>query len=154
MNPVISGVVRHPASDQAVLAVQLMKDFIDTQSDRELVKSGATVGGADDKEQNAGVAVLMDAGTVKRELYARIQWARVQVRCIGPDLFTASRIGSHLYELLDDQKYLELTDFNGKRWFVHTMYVDVAPSQHEDSGETKESLLFATMSVGRDPIQG
>jgi hypothetical protein len=151
VSPVFGGTV-HPARAEIVDAAQLLKDFIDTQANRTLIPAGAVVGGADDKQQQAGVAVLMDAGTVKRELYAPLLWKRVQIRCLGKDLLHATQIGNYLFDFLDDQKWLELSDFWGQKWFVHMIYTDVAPSQHQDTSETKEDLMFVVMCIGRDPI--
>lgn len=137
----------------AVVSVsELLKGFIDDNADASIVPAGAVVGGADDTQQQEGVVAIMEAGNSKTELYAPLLWRRCQIRCMGPSLETASAIGDHIFDLLNDQQSLELTDSEGRVWFVHLIYCATGPSQHIDSSETWESLLFANVTVGRDPI--
>lgn len=142
----------HPARSSIVSPAELLMSFIDEQADRSIVPAGAVVGGADANQQEAGVVALMDAGDAKLELYAPLLWKRVQVRCMGPSLDRIDTMGNHVFDLLNDQKWLELSDSAGKVWFVHGIYCSVGPSHHIDSQATFESLLFATVCVGRDPV--
>lgn len=148
--PLPPGEVLSPR-DNVCSPAELLKDFLDDNVDATLVPNGAVVGGADDEEQQGGVIALMDAGDTKRELYAPLLWKRVQVRCMGPTLDAADQIGNHAFDLLHNQRWLVLSDYLGRQFFVHGIYCSAGPSHHIDSTETWESLLFANVTVGRDP---
>lgn len=130
---------------------ELMKVWIDQEVDRDLVPAGAVVGGADDPEQQQGVVSLMDAGYLRPD-YTPITWKRIQVRCMGATLYQVDKIGRHVEELLDVEERQVLPDSDGTLWLVHGIFVQVGPSHHFDSKETLESLMFAGIGVGREPV--
>lgn len=146
MSPVLA------PGDSLVSPSELLMIFLNEEMDRAIVPAGAVVGGADDEQQQAGCVALMDAGNAKNELYTPLFWKRVQVRCMHNQLSAVDTIGNHVNDLLHEQQYLVMTDASGKQWFVHSIFVSTGPSHHIDSSETYESLLFATICVGRDPI--
>jgi len=141
-----------PARSAIVSPAELLMGFINQNCSVEVVPEGAVVGGASDTQQQAGVVSLMDAGDTKREKDVPLLWKRVQVRCMGPTLATADDIGNHMDDLLDKQKWLVLEDSREYLWFVHGIYITMGTSHHIDSSETWESLLFANVTVGRDPV--
>lgn len=145
------GLVLSPRSVRVSPSELLMK-FINDNADGDVLPAGSVVGPADDDMQQQGVISLMDAGDTKREDYAPLLWKRVQVRCMGPSLEKCDDIGQWAFELLNDQRWLELADERGRVWFVHLITVTVGPSHHFDSTETWESLMFANVTVGRDPV--
>jgi hypothetical protein len=126
--------------------------FLNENMDRDLVPMGAVVGGANDEQQQGGCVALMDAGDSKQELYAPLLWKRIQVRAMGPSLAEADDIGNHLFDLLNGQQWLEMTDSRGWVWFCHQIYVAAGTSHHIDSSETWESLLFVNVTLSRDPV--
>lgn len=151
MSPMPPGNVVLPGTD-APSPAELLKAFIDEHADASIVPAGAVVGGADDDEQQSGVASLMDAGSQDAELYAPLLKKRVQVRCLGPTLDVADQMANYLFELLHNQRWLILEDSQSRLWYVHTIYCSVSPSHHVDTTETRESLFFAVVTVGSDPV--
>lgn len=140
------------ASSTVVSPAELLNGFINTYADKAIVPAGSVVGGADDNEQQAGVISIMDAGNTKQEMYAPLLWKRCQLRCLAPSLMEADRIGNYAFQLLNDQKWLELEDHRGAKWFVHLISCTTGPSHHLDSKETFESLFYANITVGSEPI--
>jgi hypothetical protein len=149
--PTPIGNVELPGEDIVSPAV-LLKRFIDDNASSTVVPAGAVVGGADDTEQQEGVVALMDAGDAEPELYAPIVKKRVQVRCVAGTLFEADSIANYIYELLNGQRWLILEDHEERLWYCYTIYCSIGPSHHIDSSETKESLLFAIITLSREPV--
>lgn len=145
------GLVLSPSST-VVSPAELLKIFIDTYADQDVLPAGAVVGGADDNEQQAGVVAIMDAGNTKNELYAPLLWKRCQLRCMAGSLYDVDKIGNYVFQLLNDQQNLVMQDSQDVKWFVHGIYCTTGPSHHIDSSETWESLLFANITVGSNPI--
>jgi hypothetical protein len=118
------------------------------------------VGPANDTQQQGGVISLMAAGLPVIEKYAPLQWHRTQARCIAGDLGTADIIAQLVQRDIHgvsrklcfqtpNPAYPEDTG----RWFlVHLVNVTAGPSHHYDSPETWESLLFAELMIGTDPV--
>lgn len=134
-----------------VSPAELMKIFLDGQLDEELAPAGAVVGGANDAQQQQGVVAIMDGGATKED-DSDILWRRCQIRCMAPSLDHVDDLGNHAYDLLHGQRWLEIEDSRGYTYFVHSIYCSTSPSHHIDSTETWESLLFATIAVGSDPV--
>lgn len=151
VSPLKPGEVELPGED-VVSPAELLMGFINTHADPSVVPAGAVVGGADDLQQQQGVVALMDAGDAGSELYAPLIKKRVQVRCVGPTLAEADAIGNYIYRLLHEQRWLVLEDSAARLWFCHTIYCTVGPSHHIDSQETHESLLFAAVTLGDEPV--
>lgn len=151
MSPQVPGGVELPGTDWPSPA-ELLKGFIDTNAEPTVAPGGIVVGGADDNEQQAGCVALMDAGDADRELYAPIISKRVQVRCLGPTLYDADRIGNYMFKLLHNQRWLILADHLERLWFCHTIYCTVGSSHHIDNPETHESLFFAAITIGDEPV--
>jgi hypothetical protein len=139
-------------SSSLVSPAELAMIFLNKSIDRDICPAGAVVGGADDEQQQQGVVALMDAGDAKTELYVPLLWKRIQIRCMGPGLDVVDRIGNHVDALLHGKYRLRLADGAGREWLVHSIFVATGPSHHIDSTETYESLLFATICVGREPV--
>jgi hypothetical protein len=149
--PTPIGHVELPGED-TVSPAELLCGFINDNASAAVVPGGAVVGGADDTQQQEGVVALMDAGDAEAELYAPIVKKRVQVRCVGPTLAEADAIGSYIFELLNNQRWLVLEDSEERLWYCHTIYCSIGASHHIDSAETKESLLFVVITLGREPV--
>lgn len=135
-----------------VSPAELLMIFINQYANPEIIPGGAVVGGATDDQQQAGCVSIMDAGNTKDEMYAPLLWKRCQIRCMGSSLDVVDNIGNHIFDLIDDQQNLEIEDQRGKKWFVLGIYCATGTSHHFDSSETFESLLFANITVARDPI--
>lgn len=140
-------------SSAVVSPSELLMDFISQNADKDIIPGGVVVGGADDDQQQAGCVALMDAGNTQID-EGPLLWKRCQVRGVGSSLEEADRIGNYMFQLLNAQKYLELEDSSGKRWFVHQIYMTAGPSHHVDSSETYESLSFCNITIGSIPIPG
>lgn len=152
MRPLVPGAVR-PASSANPVPTELVKIFIEDNSDESVLPGGVFVGAAPDDAQQAGCVSLADAGSSKpEEENARLLWKRVQVRAMGPTLWKAERVGKHAFDLLRQQRWLTITDSNGHTWMVHGIYITASPSQHVDSPETWEVLGFINITVGADPV--
>lgn len=150
--PTVPGEVVSPSSS-VVSPSELLKDFIEQYADKEVIPGGVVVGGADDEQQQKGCVALMDAGNTENETGdAPLLWKRCQVRGVAGSLAQADEIGNYMFELLKNQKWLELEDSNGTKWFVHLITMTAGPSHHLDSEETFESLSFANITVGSEPI--
>jgi len=135
-----------------VSPAELLMVIVNNEVDRTLIPAGAVVGQATDAQQQAGVVAIVASGDGRPEMYAPILWPRLQMRCVAPTLSHTDRMGRHLYELLHDHPRTEVRDSEGNEWLVNGVYISTAPSDHWDSAETWENLLFATMCVATQPI--
>lgn len=138
--------------EEIVSPAELLMRFINENASKNIVPEGAVVGGADSNQEQKGVAALMDAGDVEAELYAPILHKRVQVRAVGPTLSQADAMGNYLFQLLNNQRWLELDDAEGNVWMCHSIYCTVGTSHHIDSPETHESLFFCSITIGSEPV--
>lgn len=150
--PLVPGAVR-PANSHNPVPTELVKLFIEDNTDEATVPGGVYVGAAPDDAQQKGCVSLADAGSSKpEEESARLLWKRVQVRAMGATLWEAEAVGKHVFDLLSRQRWLTITDSNGRTWMVHAIYITASPSQHMDSAETQEVLGFINITIGADPI--
>lgn len=150
--PLPPGEVR-PANDANPSPAELLKVFIEDNAVKASVPGGVFVGAAPDTAQQVGCVSLADAGSSRpEEENARVLWKRVQVRCMGPTLWEAEKVGKHVFDLLRRQRWLVIEDSSGHRWLVHGIYITASPSQHLDSAETQEVLGFVNVTIGADPV--
>jgi hypothetical protein len=150
--PLVPGAVR-PANNHNPVPTELVKVFIEDNTDETSVPGGVYVGAAPDDAQQQGCVSLADAGSSKPEDEGvRLLWKRVQVRAMGPTLWEAERVGKYVFDLLRSQRWLTITDSNGHTWMVHGIYITASPSQHMDSPETWEVLGFINITIGADPV--
>jgi hypothetical protein len=142
-----------PANDTNPVPTEILKAFLDGNVVEAVVPGGVFVGAAPDEAQQVGCVSLADAGSSKpEEENARLLWKRVQVRCMGPTLWEAEKVGKHVFDLLRRQRWLVIEDSNGNGWLVHGIYITASPSQHLDSAETQEVLGFINITIGADPV--
>lgn len=150
--PLAPGAVR-PAAAENPVPSELLKVFLEENVLESEVPGGVFVGAAPDGAQQAGCVSLADAGSSREEEEnVRLLWKRIQVRCMGPTLWEAERVGKHVFDLLRGQRWLVIEDSNGNRWLVHSISVSASPSQHLDSAETQEVLGFVSVTLGADPV--
>lgn len=113
----------------------------------------AIVGPANDTQQQGGCISFMGAGLPVIEKYTPIQWHRAQARCLAGDLATADYISSLVQRDMHDKQRLLCYQASNDSWYlVHLSNVVAGPSMHFDSAETWETLLFAELMIGNDPV--
>lgn len=140
-------------ADAPISLCELMKSYLDANLHVDLCPGGHIVGPASDEAQKSGCVSITEAGNTERELYLPIINGRVQIRGIHPHLEHAERIGRALYALLNNvDRVAVLQPSTNERFLVHSMSVSAGPSNHFDSAETWESLIFISMKVGTMPI--
>ena len=141
------------SAEQPISLCELMKKYVDDNLHEDLCPGGVFVGPATDEGQKAGCISITEAGNTERELYLPIINGRVQLRGLHPHLEHAERIGRALYALLNNvNRTAVLQPSTNERFLVHSMSVSAGPSNHFDSSETWESLIFISMKVGTQPI--
>ena len=141
------------APPSAVNPAELLRHFLGGVVDPELAPGGVVVGPASDAQQQSGVVSIVHAGRPRDSLYTATKWARLNVRCVARTLFDASRLGHHVYLLLEGRgRTLVAQPSTGEEYLVHLFNMAAGPSDHYDSPETWESLLVVEMLVGTDPV--
>lgn len=111
------------------------------------------VGPTTHAEQQAGVVSVTPAGSTKINPHMPMRWARVQLRGIHHQIAQAEMIGEHVFQLLHTRhRELVTQPSSGNTYLVHNTQVIAGPSIHYDTPETWESLLFAEITVGTQPI--
>lgn len=141
------------SADRPISICELLKAYIDDNLVAALIPGGVFVGPADDAAQQAGCISIVEAGNTDRELYLPIIKARVQIRCVARTLDMVERMGRASYLLLNDVNREPVTQpSTGEQFLIHSMSVTAGPSNHFDSAETWESLLFISVMVGTQPI--
>ncbi len=113
------------------------------------VPGGVVVGPLTDAEQQAGAISVVEAGASQPEMYAPIIHARIQVRCVAPRLVDAQSLGRSVYLAWHQtNRRLATITANGNTYLIHGSTCVAGPSQHYDTQETWEYLLFFSVMVG------
>lgn len=111
------------------------------------------VGPASDADQQAGVISLMAAGLPVIEKYAPLQWHRAQARCLAGDLATADVIAQAVQaDTHGIVRKLCYQASNDSWYLIHLSNVTTGPSQHYDSPETWETLMFVELMISNVPV--
>ena len=129
-----------------------MLDLVTSRTDREIAPH-VVVGKASHEQQQAGVVTLVDAGQGREELYLPLIRPRFQIRCLAPTTAEADEIAQHVYERIHQLSRVVATQESTQmQYLVHWVNVTGGPSQHFDTSETNEGLLFADTMIGTDPV--
>lgn len=132
---------------------EIVKDILERWGNPDLSPSGIVIGPADDVMQQAGVVSVTPAGLPIVELYIPVQWMRAQVRCLAGTLDQAESIGQGVQRDLHQRGRTRARMASTDKWYlVHLCNVVAGPSAHYDSPETWETLLFAELAIGNQPI--
>lgn len=110
---------------------------------------GIRVGETTDAQNQAGCIAIAEAGASEPELYAPLIHGRIQVRCIAPRLADAQAIGRAVWNAWHkvDRRTATATA-DGHTYLIHGTNCVAGPSQHYDTQETWEYLLFFSVMVG------
>lgn len=136
-----------------VSPAELLLSYLESTDIETLAPGGVVVGPANDEQQQQGVVQIVQSGMPKLSHYVRVTWARCQIRIIAPNLALSDQIAQHLAGLCDRKSRLRVVmPSTGEEYLVHLMNVSAGPSQHYDSRETWENLLFVEFMVGLDPL--
>jgi hypothetical protein len=132
---------------------ELVKDILDRLCLPGIAPAGIIVGPATDEQQQAGVVQIMQAGLPVVELYVPVQHMRCQLRCLTGQLGQADTISFRVQSQLHQRKRtigrMKSTD---QRFLIHLCNITSGPSMHYDSSETWETLLFAELMIGTQPL--
>lgn len=132
---------------------ELMETLLGPLVPSDVAPAGVVVGPANDAQQQAGVVSIVDAGMPMVERYVRVTWVRSQFRCLAGTLEQADRIARTVQGALNQTgRTLVLQPSSGETYLIHLITVDAGPSMHFDSPETWETLLFAEVMIGTDPV--
>lgn len=139
-------------TDLDISPAEIMQTLINDNAD-EFGLAPAVVGPANDTQQQAGVVQIVDAGLPQIETYRRVVWVRTQLRCLSGSLSEADVIGRRLQFFLNGQFRTQARQpSNGQTYLIHLITVTAGPSNHYDTPETWEVLLFTETLMGLDPI--
>lgn len=129
---------------------EILMDYVQRWSSTD---APVVVGPADDADTQAGVIQMVVAGLPAIELYAPTVWIRPQIRVLGGTLDRADVITQSLQRDLHGRNRRRAYQAStGTWWLVHIFNVTAGPSQHYDSDETQEQLLFADVLLGTQPL--
>lgn len=132
---------------------ELVADVLNRLGRPDLAPHGAVVGPADNPQQQEGVIQMVAAGLPVVERYTPVQWMRCQMRCLAGSLDHADTISQRVMnELNQKQRVVGRMASTDRRYLIHLMNITAGPSMHFDSAETWETLVFAEIMIGTDPI--
>lgn len=132
---------------------ELVADLLNRWGDPEIAPAGVIVGPTNNPQQQAGVISVTAAGMPSVSKYTPTQWMRAQVRCLAGDLSLAESIAQGVLRDLNGQVRLRCRMRSTDQWYlVHLANVTAGPSMHYDSPETWETLLFAEIMLGTEPV--
>ncbi len=132
---------------------ELIKDYLDRLCPPDLAPAGVVVGPANDRQQQAGVISLVDAGMPVVEFYVPTISVRTQARCLAGTLEGSDHIVRGLQAVLNGVgRTVARMASTDRRYLIHRINVVGGPSMHYDSPETWETLLFAEVMYGTVPI--
>ncbi len=130
---------------------ELLRDLLVREADPAIIPH-IVVGPANKTQIDEGVVELVDAGMPKQEPPGLV-WVRNQIRCIGPSLDRVDAMGRHIWEVANWRNRITATMASTSRtYLIHVLKVSAGPSHHWDTAITWESLLFAEMMVGIQPL--
>lgn len=110
------------------------------------------VGPLSHDEQQAGGVSIATAGRA-REDSAGLTYPRIQLRCLGGSLASSEKMANAVVAALHDTQRVEVTqDSTGDRYLVHSVRITGGPSDHFDTAETWEGLMFADVIIGVRPF--
>lgn len=139
--------------DTAVSPAELAADILNRLGPPDIAAHGAVVGPATDAQQQEGVIQLVAAGLPVLEKYVDLQWMRCQMRCLAGTLDTAETISQKVYAEMNGRgRTIGRMASTDQRYLVHLINITAGPSMHYDSPETWETLLFAELMIGTQPI--
>lgn len=133
---------------------ELVRDMLVRLGEPDFVPGGIVVGPLTDEQQQAGALGITQAGLPTVEKYTPIIWMRCQVRCMAPTLEQADRLGFWTQRQLHrmPNRVAARMASTDKRYLVHLSAVTAGPSEHYDSPETWEALVFAELMIGSEPL--
>lgn len=136
-----------------VSPAELVADVLNRLGRPDMATHGAVVGPANNAQQQEGVIQMVAAGLPVVERYTPVQWMRCQMRCLAGSLDHADTISQRVMnELNGKQRVIARMASTNRRYLVHLMTVTAGPSMHFDSSETWETLVFAEIMIGTEPI--
>lgn len=138
---------------QPISPAELVMNLLETELDAQYAPGGIIVGPLNDAQQQAGAIQLVDAGMPRQEMYAPVVWDKVQIRCIAHSLAQADTMARAVFAVLNQhgRAIAEMVS-TGDRYLIHTINIIAGPSMHYDTPETHETLLFAEVMIGLDPV--
>ena len=140
-------------SDVTIYTDELVADVLNRLGWPDLAPAGVVIGPATDAQQQSGGVSVLGAGLPVVERYLPLQWMRAQVRCIAATLEEADHISFMVNrELHGRTRTIARQSSTDQRFLVHLSNVIAGPSMHYDSTETWETLLFAELLIGTQPI--
>lgn len=133
---------------------ELVQDILTRLGEPNYAPGGIVVGPLTDAAQQAGGVSITQAGLPNVERYVPIQWMRCQIRALAPTLDLADRLGQATQRNLHNMpnRVVARMASTDRRYLIHLSAVTAGPSQHYDSPETWESLLFAEIMIGTIPL--
>lgn len=139
----------------SISPAELAMDVINRLGPPDIAPAGCIVGPASDAQQQAGVISAVAAGLPVIDLYGPIQWSRVQLRCLSSTLDDVDIIAQRVYLYLHTLRNRTIGRMasTDRRYLIHAMNPIAGPSQHYDTPETWEALVFVEMMIGTEPIE-
>lgn len=139
----------------AISPAELAMDVLNRLGPPDLAPYGCIVGPATDQQQQTGVISAVTAGLPVLDHYGPIQWSRVQLRCLAPTLDQVDLIAQGIYLYLHTlpNRTIGRMASTDRRYLIHAMNPTAGPSQHYDTPETWEALVFVEMMIGTEPIE-
>lgn len=132
---------------------ELMQDFLRRWCDPDLAPGGIYVGPLNDAVQQAGGISVVAGGLPSVDKYTPTQWLRAQVRCLAPTLEQADRMAQGVMRDAQGTVRVRCRMASTDKWYlVHLLNITAGPSMHFDTRETQETLLFAELLIGTNPI--
>jgi hypothetical protein len=136
-----------------VSPAELAADVLNRLSLPGIAAAGAIVGPSNDAQQQAGVVSCLAAGLPRIELYVPLQSMRCQMRCLAGTLEEADLIAQRVYRAMNGRgRIIGRMASTDQRYLIHIINILAGPSQHYDSPETWETLLFAELLIYTDPF--
>mgnify|MGYP001558341520 CR=1 FL=1 len=132
---------------------EIVADLLERWGDPSAAAEGVVVGPTSAQQQQSGVVSVTAAGLPVVEKYAPLQWMRAQIRCLAPTLGKADTIAQSVQRDLHGivRKKARMAS-SGEWYLVHLANITAGPSMHYDSPETWETLLFAEVMLGSQPL--
>lgn len=132
---------------------ELVADALTRWGDPNLAPGGVVVGPSNDTQQQLGVISITAAGLPTVERYVPIVWMRAQIRCLAGTLDQAEQLAQGVQRNLHARIRLRCRQKSTDSWYlIHQANITAGPSMHYDSPETWESLLFAEVMIGTQPL--
>lgn len=131
---------------------ELMMSLVRSRTSEDIVPNIA-VGPLSEEAKREGGVSIVTAGNAAEESTDLVIRPRIQLRCVSGSLATAEQMARHVtLQIHGLGRTVVQQPSSGDEYLIHWVRVTGGPSDHFDTAESFEGLMFADTMIGTTPI--